>query len=229
MGDTKSPQFSEQCSRTISSQSQILVILVLFAAPACTDVAPSKDFTCAQQKSFGKCNQAFMKNYCNKSCGRCGTATAKPTSMLSSSSLLMCPAFEHYARDKRPCKAPLQQRLIESMACCTGAPAVKAPAPAGCADVAPSKDYTCAQQKAFGKCNVAFMKGFCNNSCGRCPAAAGPATRVAGPVAAPAATVAPTPPATCEHSLCTSRPSLRCSCQCYTRNAVFVYPWASRT
>jgi ShK domain-like len=38
--------------------------------------------------------------------------------------------------------------------------------------VAPSKDYTCAQQKAFGKCNEAFMKGYCNNTCGRCPAAA---------------------------------------------------------
>jgi hypothetical protein len=66
--------------------------------------------------------------------------------------------------------------------------------PAKCADVAPSKDFTCTQQKAFGKCNESFMKGFCNNSCGRCPAAPLTATRVA----APAATVAPAPRDTCE-------------------------------
>lgn len=30
--------------------------------------------------------------------------------------------------------------------------------------------FTCAQQRAFGKCNVSFMKGFCNKTCGRCKA-----------------------------------------------------------
>jgi hypothetical protein len=46
------------------------------AAATCADVAPSKDFTCTQQKAFGKCNESFMKGYCNRSCGRCSAAAA---------------------------------------------------------------------------------------------------------------------------------------------------------
>ncbi len=45
----------------------------------------------------------------------------------------------------------------------------------GCADIPPAAgvqgSFTCTQQKAFGQCGAAFMRGFCNNSCGRCPAA----------------------------------------------------------
>jgi ShK domain-like len=59
------------------------------AAPACTDVAPSKDYTCAQQKGFGKCNEAFMKNYCNKSCGRCGAAVPSPAGIFSGANFLV--------------------------------------------------------------------------------------------------------------------------------------------
>lgn len=43
-----------------------------FCTGSCGDVAPSQDFTCAQQVGFGKCNEGFMKGYCNLSCGRCG-------------------------------------------------------------------------------------------------------------------------------------------------------------
>ncbi|DBA83264.1 TPA: hypothetical protein ACH3X2_006768 [Trebouxia sp. C0005] len=40
---------------------------------SCSDNPPSKQYSCAQQKSFGKCNQSFMTqgNYCAKTCGRC--------------------------------------------------------------------------------------------------------------------------------------------------------------
>lgn len=37
-----------------------------------------------------------------------------------------------------------------------------------CSDVAPSQDYTCAQQAGWGKCNEPFMKGFCCRSCHAC-------------------------------------------------------------
>ncbi|KAJ3053693.1 hypothetical protein HK097_003619 [Rhizophlyctis rosea] len=41
-----------------------------------------------------------------------------------------------------------------------------------CQDVAPSKDYTCAQQASWGKCNLTenpWMNGFCTKTCGACP------------------------------------------------------------
>lgn len=39
-----------------------------------------------------------------------------------------------------------------------------------CTDTQPDSTYTCAQQKAFGKCSTAFVggKGFCQTTCGRC-------------------------------------------------------------
>ena len=41
----------------------------------CTDIPPGADFTCAQQVSFGKCNQPFvyLGAFCLKSCNRCGS------------------------------------------------------------------------------------------------------------------------------------------------------------
>ena len=37
----------------------------------CSNVAPSKQFTCEQQASWGKCGEPWMNNFCNRSCGRC--------------------------------------------------------------------------------------------------------------------------------------------------------------
>eukprot|EP00727_Mastigamoeba_balamuthi_P002613 m51a1_g12349 putative non-processive endoglucanase (705) ;mRNA; f:536099-540417 len=48
--------------------------------------------------------------------------------------------------------------------------ALAALADAGCSDVSPDSQYTCAQQVAWGKCSESYMKGFCDRSCGRCRA-----------------------------------------------------------
>ena len=39
----------------------------------CTDVAPTPNWSCAQQRSFGACEQGWMSegNYCQITCGRC--------------------------------------------------------------------------------------------------------------------------------------------------------------
>lgn len=39
---------------------------------------------------------------------------------------------------------------------------------APCTDVAPSAEYTCAQQAGWGKCGEDWMQGFCDASCERC-------------------------------------------------------------
>ena len=59
---------------------------------------------------------------------------------------------------------------------------------AACADVPPPPgQYTCAQQKGWGKCGASFMVGYCLVTCGTCPAASPQSA------SAPAATVQPAP------------------------------------
>ena len=37
----------------------------------CSDVPPDNRYTCAQQASFGKCHEQWMRGYCCKSCFAC--------------------------------------------------------------------------------------------------------------------------------------------------------------
>jgi hypothetical protein len=39
----------------------------------CTDKVPGTQYTCAQQKKFGKCQESWMLkgNYCGATCGHC--------------------------------------------------------------------------------------------------------------------------------------------------------------
>ncbi len=47
---------------------------------ACTDVPPGNDFTCKQQKQFGKCGADWMVGFCKVTCGTCnGIPTVPPT------------------------------------------------------------------------------------------------------------------------------------------------------
>lgn len=43
---------------------------------ACTDISPDRRYTCAQQKGWGKCGDAFMRGFCNRTCGRCSPQEA---------------------------------------------------------------------------------------------------------------------------------------------------------
>eukprot|EP01023_Acetabularia_acetabulum_P029453 TRINITY_DN277_c2_g1_i3.p3 TRINITY_DN277_c2_g1~~TRINITY_DN277_c2_g1_i3.p3 ORF type:complete len:156 (+),score=18.02 TRINITY_DN277_c2_g1_i3:80-547(+) len=56
----------------------VSTIVVVHSAPACScndDPPPpgdnKKQFTCAQQKKFGKCNVDFMLRFCECTCNRC--------------------------------------------------------------------------------------------------------------------------------------------------------------
>ncbi len=37
----------------------------------CPDIPPTRDHSCAEQKSWNKCNEAWMKDFCKMTCGRC--------------------------------------------------------------------------------------------------------------------------------------------------------------
>lgn len=43
-------------------------------AEVCVDVAPSDTHTCAQQASWGKCDEPWMQGYCEVSCNRCAVS-----------------------------------------------------------------------------------------------------------------------------------------------------------
>eukprot|EP01026_Neomeris_dumetosa_P077389 TRINITY_DN8351_c0_g1_i2.p1 TRINITY_DN8351_c0_g1~~TRINITY_DN8351_c0_g1_i2.p1 ORF type:complete len:222 (-),score=17.85 TRINITY_DN8351_c0_g1_i2:35-700(-) len=46
---------------------------------SCDDTPPDWDYTCQEQKRYGKCDADFMlvRNYCAKTCGRCEKKTQK--------------------------------------------------------------------------------------------------------------------------------------------------------
>jgi hypothetical protein len=46
----------------------------------CTDVRPpgSQQYTCAQQKGWGKCGESWMKGYCKVTCNTCGASAPAP-------------------------------------------------------------------------------------------------------------------------------------------------------
>jgi hypothetical protein len=100
------------------------------------DRQPSPEYSCAQQKSWGKCNESWMTQnggYCNATCGRCTVAPPPPPPPPSTGGSYLCDASN---RDRQP-----------------------------------SPEYSCAQQKSWGKCNESWMTkngGYCNATCGRC-------------------------------------------------------------
>lgn len=72
-----------------------------------------------------------------------------------------------------------------------------------CVDRKVPGKYTCAQQRRFGKCSAAFMRGYCSRTCARC--------RPAGPVK-PREQLS-RPFALCFHLLTARSPACRHGCQ----------------
>jgi hypothetical protein len=49
----------------------LLLFAILHFLSACDDTPPDGKFSCQQQKSWGKCNESWMKDFCKQSCNRC--------------------------------------------------------------------------------------------------------------------------------------------------------------
>jgi hypothetical protein len=139
------------------------------AGGSCSDTAPDGNYSCAQQKEWGKCGDAFMQGYCNMSCGRCGAqGAAQPTPSGTSCAGGMVDAG--YG-----CQPGSDWGSDWAGGVPSGDPGASSgpfgPAPqssAACDDTPPDGAYTCTQQKEWGKCGEAFMQGYCKMSCGRC-------------------------------------------------------------
>ncbi len=127
--------------------------------PPCTDVPPDSTFTCAQQKAWGQCEQAWMDGFCEKTCGKCTDGAPPPCTDVAPDTENSC--AQQVAWDK--CEEPWMEGFCEKSCgkCSDGAPPP-------CTDVPPDDVFTCAEQVAWGKCSEAWMANFCQKSCGKC-------------------------------------------------------------
>eukprot|EP01025_Chloroclados_australasicus_P000916 TRINITY_DN1030_c0_g1_i3.p1 TRINITY_DN1030_c0_g1~~TRINITY_DN1030_c0_g1_i3.p1 ORF type:complete len:692 (+),score=68.05 TRINITY_DN1030_c0_g1_i3:194-2269(+) len=143
----------------------------------CTNIPPSDQFTCQEQKEFGKCNAIWMLegDYCKKTCNRCGESPApSDCTNIPPSNEFTCQQQKGFGQ----CDA---RWMIEGDYCkrtcgrCFQTPAPtprppSSPAPGRCTNIAPDDRFTCQQQRDFGKCNESWMLAgdFCKRTCGRC-------------------------------------------------------------
>eukprot|EP01023_Acetabularia_acetabulum_P051759 TRINITY_DN5731_c0_g1_i1.p1 TRINITY_DN5731_c0_g1~~TRINITY_DN5731_c0_g1_i1.p1 ORF type:complete len:473 (-),score=60.16 TRINITY_DN5731_c0_g1_i1:642-2060(-) len=142
----------------------------------CFDITPPGGFTCGEQKKLGKCGRGWMlqESFCAQTCGYCTDDDVcidiQPTTDVPCNQL----------KSQGECNSQL---LINNNFCkktcnrCVGGGApdvvVQAAAAAAepvCFDVQPNTQYTCAEQKQFGKCQAQWMisGGFCSLTCQHC-------------------------------------------------------------
>ncbi len=69
---------TNQTTAEVTGQRDIGPVPPLPPPGPCTDTPPDSNYSCAQQKSWGKCGESWMQNYCNQSCGRCTSSTPPP-------------------------------------------------------------------------------------------------------------------------------------------------------
>jgi len=162
---------------------------------SCSDEAPTTDYTCAQQASWGKCGETFMKGFCCRSCHACKGCTNPPPVPPPPPPTPGCsddppaPGTYSCAKQKEWGKCDTKANPWMAGFCCkscfgcdpkcgkaTPPPAPSPPPPPpptpGCTDVPPAPGtYSCVQQKEWGKCETKvnpWMAGFCCKSCFSC-------------------------------------------------------------
>ncbi|KAJ9466643.1 Mannan endo-1 [Diplonema papillatum] len=150
----------------------------------CDDVAPSADFTCAQQASFGKCSESWMvaSGRCRASCGDCAPPPATPApprpvpgcTDIPPSTAFTCPQQASWGKCG---ETWMQDRCHLSCGRCAAAPIpppTQRPPLSVCTDIPPTSAFTCPQQASWGKCGEPWMQDHCHLSCARCVAAPTP-------------------------------------------------------
>eukprot|EP01025_Chloroclados_australasicus_P066288 TRINITY_DN90_c0_g1_i4.p1 TRINITY_DN90_c0_g1~~TRINITY_DN90_c0_g1_i4.p1 ORF type:complete len:529 (+),score=51.73 TRINITY_DN90_c0_g1_i4:218-1588(+) len=117
----------------------------------CTDIAPDDEFTCAQQKEFGKCCESWMSEhgYCAITCGRC------------------IPVGSPVNGDDDDDDGDDDDNGSSGVG---GDDDDDDDDDSSCMDIAPDSEYTCVEQKSFGQCSEGWMleSDYCAITCGRC-------------------------------------------------------------
>lgn len=104
----------------------------------CADKQPPGGWSCVQQKSWGACSAAWMRDggFCQLTCGSCGGAAV----------------------------ASVQALLAGGEAGVEGAAA----GAAECSDIPPPGNFSCPEQRAWGMCGAMEGSGLCQATCGVC-------------------------------------------------------------
>jgi len=121
------------------------------------------------QQSLGQCQAisgaapGLPEGFCQTTCGRC---TCPPGSSSSSPSSPSSPMSSPPPTTQSQPSTPLFSSVTTPA---TSTPTATSP-PCICTDTQPDSKYTCAQQKAFGKCSQNFVlgQGHCQTTCGQC-------------------------------------------------------------
>jgi hypothetical protein len=142
-------------------------------AELCSDHPPPGKYGCDEQRDFDKCWADFMVagDFCKRTCGRCQGARRECWHVTSMFSTLL-----HVLHDVAHCFAPKPDTWC-SASTNQGAPLASKGSlrifAGNCNDIQPPGDYTCAQQRKFGKCDEHYIRdwGYCASTCGRCDSA----------------------------------------------------------
>ncbi|GAB4819909.1 hypothetical protein N2152v2_006955 [Parachlorella kessleri] len=100
--------------------------------------------------------------------------TPVPAAAIAPAALDAAPSAEPVAKTTVPAMLPAASPATEGEMLSPKQPADSAAGavPAGgavtCTDLPPPGPYTCAQQKAWGKCSTPYLAGYCAATCGRC-------------------------------------------------------------
>eukprot|EP00798_Chlamydomonas_sp_ICE-L_P010644 gene10644-12323_t len=130
--------------------------------PGCVDDSSPGGYTCAQQKSWGKCSLEWLSKLCPVTCNTC--PSSPPTDCKDTNEY---PGGYTCAQQKAWGKcsmAWLSELCPVTCNTCGSSPSTD------CKDTNDKPGgYTCAQQKAFGKCSMAWLSELCPVTCNTCP------------------------------------------------------------
>eukprot|EP01025_Chloroclados_australasicus_P032922 TRINITY_DN3344_c0_g1_i1.p1 TRINITY_DN3344_c0_g1~~TRINITY_DN3344_c0_g1_i1.p1 ORF type:complete len:789 (-),score=123.43 TRINITY_DN3344_c0_g1_i1:1094-3460(-) len=168
------------------SRNVILIVCALAVAVSaqrgfrsacpCRDDQPFGDYTCEQQRKFGKCSEDFIVSgaYCLATCERCPIECPYEEPKLDLD--CGCTNFEPISDGNYTCDE--QRRfgscseswMIEGDYCAASCERCVCVNGKKCDNIPPPGDILCPKQAEFGKCSDEYFvsNGFCRISCGTC-------------------------------------------------------------
>eukprot|EP01025_Chloroclados_australasicus_P027381 TRINITY_DN2716_c4_g1_i1.p2 TRINITY_DN2716_c4_g1~~TRINITY_DN2716_c4_g1_i1.p2 ORF type:complete len:481 (-),score=73.43 TRINITY_DN2716_c4_g1_i1:112-1554(-) len=141
----------------------------------CEDIQADVEYTCEQQRKFGKCNEQYMidKRFCDATCDRCPEECPyePPEIDLSCGCTNNPPEGDFTCDDQKRFGSCTEDWMKAGNYCeascerCVCVNGVK------CTNIPPPGDILCLKQVEFGKCSEEWMisNRYCEVSCGTCP------------------------------------------------------------
>eukprot|EP01025_Chloroclados_australasicus_P038702 TRINITY_DN3994_c0_g3_i1.p1 TRINITY_DN3994_c0_g3~~TRINITY_DN3994_c0_g3_i1.p1 ORF type:complete len:952 (+),score=128.01 TRINITY_DN3994_c0_g3_i1:219-3074(+) len=148
---------------------------------ACIDVLPPEsEFSCAQWKAQGKCDNKWMEGYCLFTCEQCGSQQDSQIVQLGGTAVTSVPAATPQVVEiVTPTPVPAAPRIVQVTTPVTPPTSATSPAEVSYQELCmsacndnppPNSDYSCAEQKRMGKCSRDWMTGYCECTCETCDA-----------------------------------------------------------